>query len=77
MKMESKKRTIIKAVSYRGLVTAILAVLSWTFTANADKTTIITLVYATLATIGYYGHERLWNRITWETKRMTTLQRQA
>jgi uncharacterized membrane protein len=75
--MESKKRTIIKAVSYRGLVTAILAVLSWTFTANADQTTIITLVYATLATIGYYGHERLWNRITWETKRLTKLERQA
>ena len=75
--MESKKRAIIKAVSYRALVTAILAVLSWTFTANANQTTIITLVYATLATIGYYGHERLWNRITWETKRMTKLQRQA
>lgn len=77
MKMESKKRTIIKAVSYRGLVTAILAVLSWTFTTNVHQTTIITLVYATLATIGYYGHERLWNRITWETKRMTKLERQA
>ena len=66
--MESKKRAIIKAISYRGLVTVILAVLSWTFTANADQTTIITVLYAILATIGYYGHERIWNRIIWEAK---------
>ena len=66
--MESKKRTIVKAISYRSLVSAILAVISWTFTANADQTTIITVVYAILATIGYYGHERIWNRIGWQTK---------
>ena len=66
--MESKKRTIVKALSYRALVTAILAVISWTFTSNADQTTIITVVYAILATIGYYGHERIWNGIGWQTK---------
>jgi len=70
--MESKKRTIIKAVSYRSLVTAILAVLSWIFTASIDQTALITILYAILATIGYYGHERLWNRISWETKRVST-----
>ena len=66
--MESKRRTIIKAISYRAPVTAILAVLSWTFTADANQTTLITVVYAILATTGYYGHERIWNRIGWETK---------
>jgi uncharacterized membrane protein len=66
--MESKKRTIIRAISYRALVTAILAMLSWTFTTNAGQTTIITLAYAILATIGFYGHERIWNSISWETK---------
>jgi uncharacterized membrane protein len=67
--VESKKRTIIKAMTYRGLVTTILAVLSWTFTANVDQTTTITGAYAVLATVGYYGHERLWNRIIWQTKK--------
>jgi len=60
---------MIKAMSYRGLVTVILAALSWTFTSNVDQTTIITVSYAILATVGYYGHERLWNKIMWETKR--------
>ena len=66
--MESKRRTIIKAISYRALVTAILTVLSWTFTTDANQTTLITVVYSILATTGYYGHERMWNRISWETK---------
>jgi uncharacterized membrane protein len=70
--MESKKRTIIKAISYRGLVTAILCGLSWTFTGNSEQTTLITVIYATLATIGYYGHERLWNKIMWDTKTVTS-----
>ena len=43
--MESKTRTMIKALSYRGLVTAILA------------------------TIGYYWHDRIWNKIAWGTKK--------
>ena len=63
--MESKKRTAIKALSYRALVSAILAAISWAFTANVDQTAVITIVYAVLATIGYYGHERIWNRIAW------------
>jgi uncharacterized membrane protein len=69
MNMESKRRAIVKAMSYRGMVTAILAALSWTFTASADQTTLITVAYAILATIGYYGHERVWNRILWGTIR--------
>ena len=66
---ESKKRTVIKALSYRALVSAILAAISWAFTASVDQTAVITLLYAALATVGYYGHERVWNRIAWGTKR--------
>jgi uncharacterized membrane protein len=66
--MESKKRTMVKAVSYRTLVTVILAVLSWMFTADANQTTFITVAYAILATAGYYGHERIWNKISWEAR---------
>ena len=72
--MESKKRTVTKAISYRGLVTVILAILSWAFTADLHQTAVITVVYAALATAGYYGHERIWNKITWERKRKIPLQ---
>jgi uncharacterized membrane protein len=71
--MESKKRTMIKALSYRGLVTAILAIISWTFTASIDQTAVITVAYAILATAGYYWHERIWNLISWGTKKNNIL----
>jgi len=67
--MESKKRTMIKALSYRGLVTAILALISWTFTASVDQAAVIIVVYAVLATAGYYWHDRIWNRIAWGRKK--------
>lgn len=44
--------------SYRGLVKAILVMISWTFTASIDQTAVITVVYAILATAGYYWHDR-------------------
>ena len=66
--MESKQRTVIKATTYRALVTGILAMLSWTFTADAGQTTFITVLYAILATVGYYGHERIWNKFSWQTE---------
>jgi uncharacterized membrane protein len=59
---------MVKAISYRMCVTIILAVLSWIFTGNANQTTFITTIYAILATIAYYGHERIWNGIGWGTK---------
>ncbi len=64
-RFESNKRIIAKTVSYRGVVMAILAAVSWIFTADAGQTTIITIVYAALATIAYYGHEKIWARINW------------
>ena len=66
--MESKKRTAIRAISYRIFVTIILGMLSWIFTRNTNQTAFITVIYAILATIAYYGHERLWNRINWGAK---------
>lgn len=67
-RFESNKRIIVKAVSYRGVVMAILAAVSWIFTADAGQTTIITTVYAALATIAYYGHEKIWARINWNLR---------
>lgn len=67
--MESKKRTAIKALSYRALVTSILLVVSWIFTSDIGQTTLITVVYAALATVGYYGHERVWLKVRWQTRK--------
>ena len=63
--METRKRTAVKALSYRGLVTVILAAVSWVFTTNVEQAIVVTAVYAFLATMGYYAHDRIWDRISW------------
>jgi len=63
--VENKKRSIVKMLTYRAILTALLAVISWIFTGNAGQTTIITIVFSVSATAIYYVHERLWNGIKW------------
>ncbi len=63
---ESKKRSIVKMVTYRAVLTALLAIISWIFTGNLGQTTVITIVFSVSATVIYYIHERVWNGIKWE-----------
>ncbi len=62
----SNKRIIVKTVIYRGIVTLILFVVSWFFTGNLVDTTTITVVFNVLATIAYFFHEKMWDKIGWE-----------
>jgi hypothetical protein len=40
---ESRKRSIVKMLTYRAILTALLAIISWIFTGNLGQTTIIRL----------------------------------
>jgi adenylylsulfate kinase len=62
---ESRKRSIIKMLTYRAILTALLAVVSWVFTGNLGQTTVITIVFSAAATAIYYLHERVWNNVRW------------
>lgn len=61
----SNKRILAKTVMYRGMVTAILFGVSWAFTGNIVDTTIITTIFNILATIAYFLHEKMWDKIDW------------
>jgi uncharacterized membrane protein len=63
---ESKKRSIVKMLTYRAILTALLAIISWIFTGNLGQTTVITIVFSVSANAVYYIHERVWNGIKWE-----------
>lgn len=65
---ESRKRSVIKMLTYRAILTALLAVISWIFTGDIGQTTVITIVFSISATAIYYIHERLWNGIHWGLK---------
>ena len=62
---ESRKRSIVKMLTYRAILTALLAIISWIFTGNLGQATVITIVFSVSATAIYYLHERVWNGIKW------------
>lgn len=63
--MESRRRSFVKMVIYRGIITVVLAVITWIFTGNTGETTLITIVFSISATAIYYVHERIWARVKW------------
>ncbi|NWG37794.1 DUF2061 domain-containing protein [Nitrososphaera sp.] len=67
--METRKRSLVKMLSYRAILTGLLALISWIFTGNLQQTTIITIVFSVSATAIYYLHERIWNSVKWGTSR--------
>jgi uncharacterized membrane protein len=65
MAIASRRRSIVKTLSYRAIVTVILAVVTFVFTGNLYQTSTIAIVFGILATLTYYLHERLWSKINW------------
>lgn len=61
--MESNRRSIAKALSWRILATAITTVLVYLLTGKGEFAAKVGLADTTLKFIIYFGHERLWNRI--------------
>jgi uncharacterized membrane protein len=66
MAIASRRRSIVKTLSYRAIVTVILAVVTFGFTGNLYQTSTIAIAFGILATLTYYLHERLWSRIHWK-----------
>ncbi len=69
--METKKRTIVRMITYR--ITALLFTIFWTylFTNNIASATGFAIALHVLLSIDYYIHERIWLKIKWgrhETK---------
>ena len=65
MAVASRRRSIIKTLSYRAVVTVILAIVTFVFTGNLYQTSTIAIVFGIFATAAYYLHERLWSKINW------------
>jgi uncharacterized membrane protein len=63
--MESQRRSLVKSITYRIAVTVVLAILSWVFTEDVFQTSAITISFTILATLVYYFHARIWDKITW------------
>lgn len=63
--LEQRKRSILKAFTFRVLIIIIDGIAIYLITKRLDLTIGITALSNFYRTIIYYTHERLWNKIAW------------
>jgi uncharacterized membrane protein len=61
---ESRKRSILKAISYRIVCIISMLAVTFLFTRNVNQSVYITIVFQSIQTLIYYLHERLWTRVS-------------
>jgi len=66
--MESKKRSVMKSISWRLLGIIILGGITWFLTESWEITATVTILFHIIRVILYYFHERLWDGIEWGLK---------
>jgi len=62
--MEQKRRSIVKALSWRFLSTFVTGTIVWLLTGEAAFAIKVGLIDALVKLVAYYSHERLWTKIT-------------
>ena len=61
--MESQRRTITKALTWRVVATSITACIAWAVTGEVRFGAFIGGLDALIKLVSYYAHERVWNRV--------------
>ena len=62
---EQKRRSILKAVTYRTLATFATFLVAYTFTGSLELATSIGLIDSGIKFVLYYLNERVWLRTNW------------
>lgn len=62
--MESHKRSIAKALSWRLVAVGITTLTAYLFTREATVAVGVGVVDSLVKIFTYYGHERLWDRLS-------------
>jgi uncharacterized membrane protein len=63
--MDSNKRSITKAITWRALASLATFIISYMVTGNFAAATGIASVQVFVNLLLYYFHERIWNKIDW------------
>jgi uncharacterized membrane protein len=61
----SKKRSIVKAVTYRSIIVCLDFLAVYLLTGKVGTATTFMIVSNTYTTLGYFLHERAWAKISW------------
>ncbi len=63
--METTRRSIVKALSWRILATVITTVIVYQVTGEMEFAAGIGLADTSIKFLVYFGHERIWNRVNY------------
>lgn len=63
--METKKRSLLKALSWRITATVITASVVYVLTGKGEFAATVGLADTAFKFFVYFGHERLWNALPW------------
>jgi uncharacterized membrane protein len=66
--METNKRSVVKAVSWRITGSTATFLIAYTLTGNFAVAGAIGIAQLVSNTILYYIHERIWNKVNWGRK---------
>lgn len=59
--MDSKKKSLIKTISWRVIAIVISFIITYLFTKSSSMSFEIVIIANTVSMFGYYFHERIWN----------------
>lgn len=60
--MDTKKKSILKTISWRVIAIVISVIITYIYTKSASMSLELVLVANAISMIGYYYHERVWNK---------------
>ena len=63
--VDSRKRSWVKALTWRAIGIVILGALTWAFTRDWQETIQVTAIFNAIRFVLYYFHERRWERVKW------------
>jgi len=63
--IDSPKRSITKAASWRLFALVFLSLISFLITGDEKKAAVITILYHSIQVGFYFIHERMWTRVEW------------
>lgn len=65
---ETRKRSVIKTISWRVIATITTAILVFMFTGSFEIAIGVGFLEVIVKLLFYYFHERIWDSISWGTK---------
>lgn len=65
MPVDTKRRSVVKSLTWRVVGIVILGAVTYAFTGNAAASAGVTLIFNAIRLVLYYWHERIWERVEW------------